>query len=224
MFRAVGVRGPFLIASLIILTLTQPLSPLAAGEPASPIVLPLPYRTSAAQVGFDLEIVVLNLVNKERVAAGLTPVMPHATMRAVARTHGAELFAAGILSHRSLDGRTPQQRVHDQQLRVRIVGENLAYAPDVRTAHDALMASTPHRHNILSTAYALVGIGVLDAGPYGMIVVQNFSDAPFAASSRSAQPSRSTPGGLRVKKPRSQRRRLTANSRGTKNSPLSHRA
>jgi len=111
--------------------------------------------------------------------------MPHATMRSIARAHGAELFGAGVLSHRSPDGRTLQQRVLDQQVQVRIVGENLAYAPDVQTAHDALMASTSHRLNILSSDFALVGIGVLDAGAYGVIIVQNFTDAPFMSANRS---------------------------------------
>ncbi|MGH2374405.1 MAG: CAP domain-containing protein [bacterium] len=185
MLRGVGVRALFLVSSLILLTVSQPYGPLVAGDPASPVFHALPYRVGAPQVSFDLEMVVLNLINQERVAAGLAPIMPHATMRGIARLHGTELFGAGVLSHRSLDGRTPQQRVLDQHVRVRIVGENLAYAPDVRTAHDALMASAPHRHNILLSEYALIGIGVLDAGPYGVIVVQNFADAPFAAEGRS---------------------------------------
>ncbi len=185
MFRSVGVRALCLVFSLIILTVSQPHGPFVAGDPASPVFHSLPYRVSAPQVSFDLEMVVLNLLNQERVAAGLAPVMPHATMRSIARLHGTELFGAGILSHRSLDGRTPQQRVLEQHVRVRIVGENLAYAPDIRTAHDALMASPPHRHNILFSDYALIGIGVLDAGAYGVIVVQNFSDAPFGLEGRS---------------------------------------
>ena len=184
MLRGVGVRALCVVSCLIILTFWQPDGPLVAGDPVSPVFHALPYRISTPLVSFDLEMAVLNLVNQERVAAGLAPVMPHATMRGIARLHGAELFGAGILSHRSLDGRTPQQRVFDQHVRVRIVGENLAYAQDVRTAHDALMASPPHRHNILFTEYALVGIGVLDAGPYGVIVVQNFGDAPFATEGR----------------------------------------
>ncbi|MGQ0548343.1 MAG: CAP domain-containing protein [Armatimonadota bacterium] len=184
MFRAVGVRALLFCCALLVPMLSQPYSPLVAGDPASSVAYPLPYRVNGAQASFDLEIVVLNLINQERLSAGLAPLMPHATMRTIARAHGTELFGAGVLSHRSLDGRTPQQRVLDQHVRVRLVGENLAYAPDVQTAHDALMASSPHRQNILSSDYALVGIAVLHGGAYGVIIVQNFSDAPFTAWAR----------------------------------------
>ena len=116
------------------------------------------------------------MVNRERVAAGLHPLMPHAGLRRAARAHGSELFARGYLSHRSQDGRWPDQRVKGLGIRVRRVGENLAYASDVREAHAVLMASLPHRKNLLSTQYRLVGIAVLNGGRFGVVVVQNFSD------------------------------------------------
>jgi uncharacterized protein YkwD len=62
-----------------------------------------------------------------------------------------------------------------------LVGENLAYAPDVQTAHTELMASERHRQNILLPQFTLVGIAVLDGGPRGVIVVQNFSGPPAVA-------------------------------------------
>jgi len=179
-----------LLASFLPARLPPPQS-VVAGDPTLPVSHPLPYRSNAAPANWDLELVVLNLINQERAIAGLTPLMPHSTMRSVARAHGIELFAAGILTHRSADGRFPQQRVLDRQVRVRMVGENLAYAPDVQSAHDALMASQPHRDNILAAEYALVGIGVLDAGSYGVIIVQNFADAPIGVGSRAvARPAR----------------------------------
>jgi uncharacterized protein YkwD len=171
--------------ALIVLITFSPFAPIVAGEPASPTAYPLPYRINSAHGSLDLELTVLNLINQERVGAGLYPLMPHGTIRSIARAHGAEMFAAGVLTHRSLDGRTPVQRVAERQVRVRLVGENLAYAPDVQTAHEALMASWSHRQNILSADFSLTGIGVLDGGAYGVIVVQNFSDAPFAITFRS---------------------------------------
>lgn len=147
---------------------------------AAAIVYPLPYRTTTAQTSWDLEVTVLNLINTERVAAGLRPLMPHATIRSAARAHGAEMFAFGYLSHFSLTRRSPLQRVLERGVRTRIVGENIAYASDIRMAHLSLMASDEHRQNILSGDYDLVGIGVLDGGPYGVIVVQDFSRRPLS--------------------------------------------
>lgn len=149
--------------------------PIVAGTAAA-VVYPLPYRARDVQTSWDLEVTLLNLINNERVAQGLAPLMPHATIRSVARAHGREMFAWGYLSHLSRSGLSPQQRVWRKGVRVRVVGENLAYAGDIREAHEALMASDAHRQNILLPSYQLVGIGVVDGGPYGVIVVQNFGN------------------------------------------------
>jgi uncharacterized protein YkwD len=137
---------------------------------------PLPVRVRAPLIDEDLEVVVLNLVNKARVAAHIPPVMPHATIQRAARTHGREMFARGYLTHLSLDGRTPRDRVLGLGVQVRLIGENLAYAADARAAHEALMASDAHRRNILFPAYRLVGIAVMGLEGDGVIVVEDFSD------------------------------------------------
>jgi uncharacterized protein YkwD len=139
-------------------------------------IYPLPARVAAPQADDGLELTLLNFINQERVATGLAPLMPHATIQSAARAHGREMFASGYLTHMSRDGRTPRDRVLGLGVRVRLIGENLAYAADARTAHDALMASGPHRRNILSSQYRLVGIGVVDGGADGVIVVEDFSD------------------------------------------------
>jgi uncharacterized protein YkwD len=139
-------------------------------------VYPLPARVAAPQADDGLELTLLNLINQERVATGLAPLMPHATIQSAARAHGREMFASGYLTHKSRDGRTPRERVLGLGVRVRLIGENLAYAADARAAHDALMASEPHRRNILYPQYRLVGIGVVDGGADGVIVVEDFSD------------------------------------------------
>ena len=163
-------------AALLVLPAPTASPPVVAGAAAALIVLPLPYRTSAAQTNWDLEVTMLNLINNERVAAGLPALMPHATIRSAARAHGREMFAFGYLSHQSRGGLTPQQRVLRRGVRLRLVGENIAYAADVRKAHEALMASDAHRLNILMSGYRLIGIGVIDGGSYGVVVVENFGD------------------------------------------------
>ena len=174
-------RGLVLIVLVVgVLVLAAPRVPAV---PPTPVVLggsqrlmvPLPVRVAMARVDEDLEMTVLNLLNEERVAAKLVPLMPHATIQSAARVHAREMLAWGYLSHLSRDGRTPRDRVWGLGVRVRIIGENLAYAADVRSAHDALMASESHRENILFPEYRLVGIGVVDGGD-AVIVVEDFSD------------------------------------------------
>ncbi|MDQ7849993.1 MAG: CAP domain-containing protein [Armatimonadota bacterium] len=150
--------------------------PVVLGAPTAWATYPLPFRTTAAQSSWEREVTMLNLVNNERAAAGLAPLMPHATIRSVARAHGLEMVAFGYLSHVDRSGLGPQQRVLRRGVRVRLVGENIAYAATIREAHEALMTSEAHRENILLPDYRLVGIGVIDGGPYGVVVVENFGD------------------------------------------------
>lgn len=156
-----------------------PLRSLAFGA-SQAHVYPLPARVYSPQVAEDLEVTVLNLINQERFTAGLTPLMPHATIQRAARAHGREMFAWGYLTHSSFDGRTPRDRVLGLGVRVRLIGENVAYATDALAAHGALLASDAHRRNILFPQYRLVGIAVVDGGSDGVIVVEDFSDEGIA--------------------------------------------
>lgn len=156
-------------------------NPLPASAPVvtggnTAAVISLPYRVPAAAFSWALEMTDLYLVNQERAAIGLPALMPHAGIRTAARLHGQELFALGILSHRSVDGRWPAQRVWGLGVRVTLVAENLAYAGTVQEAHRTLMTSAAHRTNLLSPRYRRVGIAVIDGGAFGVIVVQDFTD------------------------------------------------
>lgn len=176
MLRGLIARG----LALVVLAATAssapvgPLGSIAFAEP--PHLYLLPARVAVPSVDEADEVAVLNLVNQERAAAGLVPLMPHATLQRAARDHGREMFASGYLTHLSRDGRTPRDRVLALGVRVTVIGENLAYAVDARAAHEALMASGPHRRNILLPEYRLVGVAVVDGGPDGVIVVEDFSD------------------------------------------------
>lgn len=170
------VRTLMSFAILVLVGLSFPCGPTVAGSDTIAVVYPLPYRVAAPQVNEELERVALNMLNQERVAAGVVPLMPHRTLQIVARQHGMELFANGYLSHRSQDGRMPLDRVMGMHVHVRLVGENLAYAPNLAAAHAALVASDDHRRNMVSPEYRLVGIGVLDGGSYGIVIVETFGD------------------------------------------------
>lgn len=132
---------------------------------------------SALNVDHDSEISMINLVNKERKDRGLRPLSQNEGLTEVARAYGKEMFVNGFFSHESkVDGSSPAQRVDRNGIYYTITGENLAYAPDVIIAHQGLMNSPGHRKNILLEDYGTVGIGVIDAGIYGKIFVQEFTD------------------------------------------------
>ena len=123
------------------------------------------------------EKIMFDLVNKERMSQHLKPLEEDENLRVVARKYGKQLFKYGFFSHVSqVDGSTALERASREGIIFQIIGENLAYAPDVYLAHQGLMNSKGHRENILSPDYERVGIGVVDAGVYGRIFVQVFTD------------------------------------------------
>jgi len=174
--RVLYVAGLLLFALLGAAPINPPFpTPLIAGGHTA-AVLRLPHRVPEAAISWNLEVTELYLLNHERASAGVPALIPHAGIRAAARMHGKELFALGYLSHRSRDGRWPAQRVTGLGVKVTLVGENLAYAGTLREAHQALVASAAHRRNMLSPRYRHTGIAVIDGGPFGVLVVQDFSD------------------------------------------------
>ncbi|MEK7065349.1 MAG: CAP domain-containing protein, partial [Patescibacteria group bacterium] len=78
--------------------------------------------------------------------------------------------------HVNPEGKDAGDRLGDGGVTYFVAGENLAYAPDVATAHEGLMNSEGHRKNILEPQFRKVGIGVIDGGVYGEMFTQNFTD------------------------------------------------
>jgi len=130
------------------------------------------------------------LVNQERVKAGVKPLRIDPKIVPVARAHSKDMFERRYFAHIDPDGKDAGDRLAEAGIRYQVAGENLAYAPDVKTAHEGLMNSEGHRKNILSPEFSRVGIGIItadsadisdvpsaiDAGVYGLMVTQNFAD------------------------------------------------
>lgn len=123
------------------------------------------------------EITMFNLVNKERKSQGFKSLRFDEDLRKAAQEYGQQMFLHGFFSHYSaVDGASPAERLDRHAIKYVVTGENLAYAPDVQIAHTGLMNSEGHRKNILSPEFGKVGIGVIDAGIFGKIFVQEFTD------------------------------------------------
>jgi uncharacterized protein YkwD len=143
-------------------------------RPGSNETVALPFRVTHARPRPDLEARMLELVNAERVAAGLGPLRPDPALVEVARLHSVDMFARGYFSHITPEGRGPFDRMRARNVRFLAAGENLALARSLQLAHDGLMDSPGHRANILRPAFGRLGVGVLDGGVRGLMVTQNF--------------------------------------------------
>jgi uncharacterized protein YkwD len=135
----------------------------------------LRFRTTRFSPSPEAEAQMLVLVNRERRERGLPPLRADETLRTSARAHSADMLENGYFSHTGLDGSSPFERMRRAGARFLTAGENLAFAPTVQMAHRGLMNSPGHSANILNPAFRQVGIGIQDAGVYGLMVTQNFA-------------------------------------------------
>ncbi|HTK04599.1 MAG TPA: CvpA family protein [Candidatus Eisenbacteria bacterium] len=136
----------------------------------------LGFRTTGFAPDAAAEARMLALVNEERTSRGLKPLVANAALTKLARAHSADMLERGYFSHITPEGLSPSDRANEAGIRYLVFGENLALSPDVPTAHQGLMNSPGHRANILAADYGRVGIGIQDAGIYGIMVTQNFSN------------------------------------------------
>ncbi len=134
----------------------------------------LPFTVENSRPRPDLEKQMLDLVNRERQAAGLQPLAPDPEMTEVARRHSTDMFVRGYFAHDTPEGLTPFDRMRASNVRFITAGENLALGPTISVAHTGLMNSPGHRANILRREFGRVGIGVMDGGMRGLMVSQEF--------------------------------------------------
>ncbi|HLY99939.1 MAG TPA: CAP domain-containing protein [Candidatus Angelobacter sp.] len=115
-----------------------------------------------------------DLVNQEREKAGLPRVQWENHLAESARGHAQQLSEHERLSHQYPGEPEMGERIAATGLRFNAAGENVAYAPTVEIAHEDLMASPPHRANILNPKYNALGLAVIVRGKQ-MYVAQNFA-------------------------------------------------
>lgn len=136
----------------------------------------LGFTTEKSYPDETFEGLMLEMVNEERKAEGLKPYVVDQTLVEVARLHSSDMLRHGYFSHLTPEGETPADRALEGGVIFRKVGENIAYSPDVRMAHEGLMNSPTHRANILSPEFTRIGIGIQNAGARGIMFTQNFAD------------------------------------------------
>ncbi len=145
-------------------------------SPKSSETINLHFQTRDFRLDKNAEKEMVSLVNKERTKKGLVPLLFDNKLTEVARSHAIDMITKGYFSHYSKDGRSPFDRMDSFQVVYSAAGENLAFAPSVQIAMQGLMDSQGHKANMLSTAFGKIGIGVIDAGVYGLMFAQEFSD------------------------------------------------
>ncbi len=109
-----------------------------------------------------------NLLNSDRADYGFGALSHNNELREVARNHSEDMFLRDYLDHTNPDGETPSDRAENAGISFSAIAENIhtnsGQTSPVEFAQTAFMDSSPHRANILSTAFDVVGIGIASDG------------------------------------------------------------
>ncbi len=136
----------------------------------------LGFKTDKYYFDASMEREMIGLVNKERTLNGLKSLEYNPKLQEIARGHSADMLKRGYFSHHSPEGKSVVDRADEAKIEYLVIGENLAYAPNLEIAHSGLMNSPGHRANILSEDYHQIGIGIANANEYGIMFTQVFSN------------------------------------------------
>jgi uncharacterized YkwD family protein/spore coat assembly protein SafA len=111
-----------------------------------------------------LEQQVIDIVNKNRVSAGLAPLKANWELCRVARYKSQDMINKGYFSHQSPTYGSPFTMMQSFGIRFSAAGENIAYGQ--RSPQEVMtgwMNSPGHRANIMSAVYSQIGVGVAKA-------------------------------------------------------------
>jgi uncharacterized protein YkwD len=129
----------------------------------------------------------LDKANADRASSGLPPLKMDEGLVRAARGHAATMAAQKRISHQFSGEPSPSDRITAvSNLHLERMGENVAVAPNIEDAHEALMASPPHRDNLLSPKFNVAGFGVIRQG-HMLYVAQDFALSVPTYSVREAQ-------------------------------------
>jgi uncharacterized protein YkwD len=147
-------RGPVVLAVF----------PIYCGV-AAPVRSPqLPLQTSGPQDPAAAEVEIYQLINRDRIARGISPLRRDRHLDEVARRYSREMASTGVVAHRSTLSGDAGDRIKAAGINSFSVAENVSRSYSGREAHRELMSSPGHRGNIIDPAVNVVGIGVA-AGP-----------------------------------------------------------
>ncbi len=172
-----GVEWPSVSTPTAVPTTNVTVAPTTAPQPATqaPQATPRPTATKAPTTGGDYttqsataqEQKMLNLLNADRAANGLAPLTMDAELCRLARLKSADMRDNNYFAHESPTYGRVKDMLTSFGYAFKGAGENIAHHATVEKAEAAFMSSDGHRHNILSSAWQKVGIGIVqDANGY----------------------------------------------------------
>ena len=153
------------------------ITPLAAFFLVLAVLLPGSFMDGTAVAAVNAtaeEARMVELVNQARNDAGLPALYIEQQLTDFARSYSSEMIQYNFFGHVSPVSGNLQQRIAARGITGwTLAGENIAKAPNVDVAFQALMNSASHRENILRADFNCIGVGVV-RGSDGLYITQEF--------------------------------------------------
>lgn len=179
---------PVLFAAAVILVACDrpPVKLSARTElPAGPI--PLAARSACSSSVASPAGRLLDLANCERAERGIAALTARGDVTAIAQEWSEHMAADGAISHNDSFFTAATKA----RLGAKALGENVGTSGSIDDVHDRLMASAPHRANLLDARFTVVGMGaVADGGAYW--ITQDFLQPAGSVAAPAPPPSTST--------------------------------
>ncbi len=154
-----------------------PVTPAPAPSTPAPITpstnTTVPVIPSVTALTADEQHMV-DMINQERIAAGVNPVKADLDLTAVGRAKANDMKVNNYFSHTSPTYGSPWDMMQQVGLTYRWAGENISGNKSVEGAMAALMLSPGHKANILDPRCTHVGVGIASGSVYGNLYVQEF--------------------------------------------------
>lgn len=154
--------APVVILALLSANPEPSLNPPNSAAAAVHVAQPSPKSATDAAEEPSAEKEMLQMINASRAKAGLPALRLEPSLSVAARAHADFMVKAGQLEHQLPGEPALMQRIAKViAIQMDRAGENIAEDSCIEHAHEALMNSPPHRHNLLDGGFNIVGLAAV---------------------------------------------------------------
>jgi uncharacterized protein YkwD len=148
-------RGPEMMANF----------PVYCGVAPPTVSPPLVLQSSTSQDPATAEQEMVGLINRARVARGLSTLRLDRRLSEVARAHSQEMASTNLVAHVSPRTGNAGDRLKKAGISVMLWAENVGTASSTAAAHRGFMSSPGHRANVVEPRVSAIGVGVAAGAP-----------------------------------------------------------
>jgi uncharacterized protein YkwD len=127
-----------------------------------------------------MEQMLLRIINHDRRLAGVPALRSSRSLTQVALFHSLDMANHGYISHVTLAGASPYDRLARSSVRYSVAGENLGWdggaaaSAMLQAIEGAMLRSPEHRANLLRASFSHIGVGIAWRGSR-MYVTEDFT-------------------------------------------------